>query len=201
MKNIIQITAILIFTTLTFSIYAQSFGIKGGLNISNLKFDWEDESSSETFDSRFGFHVGLTAEFGNTLKLAPEILLSTRGCVIDADPGGAFKMLYLDIPVYLKYTHDMGSAKIFAQAGPYLGVALSGTSEVNGADDEKMTFGNDEVEDFFKRTDYGLSFGAGLEFSKVVISINYNIGLSNMLPYDESTCKNRVLAASLGFKF
>jgi opacity protein-like surface antigen len=198
MKNQIRLLALIVLTFFSLGAFAQTFGIKGGLNMSNLK--WEDESGATSFKNRIGFHVGITAEFGQKFAFAPEILLSTKGAKVETDDGsGQVGLLYVDIPLNLKYTHDLGSAKIFGQAGPYVGIAVKGTDEWEG-DEVDYSFGNDEEEDDFKRTDIGINFGGGLQFNQITIGVSYSLSMTTILPYDE-TLKNNVLYISIGYKF
>ena len=199
MKNLFRTFCIVTFTMFSLSTYSQSIGIKAGLNISNMKFDWVDQTTSETFKSYFGFHVGITGEFGNKLSFAPAVLLSTKGAKVDSEFGEQTTLLYLDIPLNLKYTHDMGSAKIFGLVGPYIGIGLSGTYEFDGAE-EDISFG-DGTDDWYKRTDIGLGFGGGLEFNKVCVGITYSLSLIDAASPDfGAVIKHRVLAISLGYK-
>lgn len=199
MKNLFRAFCIAAFTVFSLSAFSQSIGIKAGLNISNMKFDWVDQTTSETFKSYFGFHVGLTGEFGNTISFAPAILLSTKGAKVDSEYGESTKLLYLDIPLNLKYTHDMGAAKIFGIAGPYIGIGLSGTHEFDG-DEQDISFG-DGTDDWYNRVDIGLGFGGGLEFNKVCVGITYSLSLKDTASPDfGAVIKHRVLAISLGYK-
>jgi hypothetical protein len=198
MKNQIKIFCLCLLMFFSINSFSQSFGIKGGLNLSNMKI--EDEGGSVDFKIRPGFHVGVIAEFGGKFAFAPELLLSTYGAKIDeVDGSGAIKLLYANIPLNLKYTHDLGSAKIFVFAGPYLGVALKGTDEWEGETID-YSFGNDEMEDDFKRTDFGANFGAGLQLDKIFFNFSYGLSLTTIVPQDY-TFKNNLIAISIGYKF
>ncbi len=112
--------------------------------------------------------------------------------------------LYLDIPLNLKYTYDMGAAKIFGQLGPYIGIALKGSYDIDGGNSGDYSIGNDEANDDLKRTDIGMGFGGGLQFNKITVGISYSLSLVNTTPTasgDDYVSKNTVLAVSLGYKF
>ncbi len=78
MKNLFRTLFMIALTVFSLNSFSQSFGIKGGLNISNYKESGTGTGISSTYKSRFGFHVGLTAEFGKSLSFAPELLISTK---------------------------------------------------------------------------------------------------------------------------
>ena len=119
-------------------------------------------------------------------------------------------LYYIDVPINLRIGFDVGSVKIFGLVGPYLGVALSGkvkyTEEINGESEtetEDIEWGNDPETHDLKRFDYGLTFGAGAQFSAIEVSVSYGLGLANISSYTEDgfTTKNRVLGISLAYKF
>ncbi|MDT3740976.1 MAG: porin family protein [Candidatus Kapabacteria bacterium] len=198
-------------------IHSQIFGIKAGLNLSDMynKRDQEEVQSN----MKPGFHIGATAEFPISKMFAFEsgILLSNKGYKVDISEtqGGVtatikqnVSMYYLDIPITAKLYLPVGSAKFCFLAGPYLALGLSGTATteltVNGQTqkkDEDVNFGSDEDE--LKPLDYGLIFGAGIEFSNFTFGINYNLGLANLLNNTEfnSTINHKVIGISAGYKF
>jgi hypothetical protein len=124
---------------------------------------------------------------------------------------GNYNLVYLDIPVTARISFDLGKAIIYGKFGPYLGIGLRGKEEtiINyyGMGDletkeSDIEWGNDEAEDDFKRLDPGLTAGAGLEIHSIHLSIDYGLGLGNILPSFSSTTSyyNRVLGISLGYK-
>ena len=52
-----------------------------------------------------------------------------------------------------------------------------------------------------KRLDYGLGFGAGVELGPIVVSLNYELGLANIVDSSDYTSKNKVLQLSLAYMF
>jgi len=207
MKNQLRILFMMALTVFGLNAFSQSFGIKAGLNISNFKESGLGTGITNTYNSKFGFHVGLTTEFGKSLSFAPEILLSTKGATWDETvdmSAGSLKFLYLDIPLNLKYTYDMGAAKIFGTFGPYIGILLTGKAEVDGSDPYDFIIGSDPETDDVKRTDIGLGFGGGLQFNKITVGLSYGFSLVNTSPVadgDEYVSKNTLLAVSVGYKF
>jgi len=215
MKKASKFLFIILISLLCFQSYAQTFGIKGGLNLSNMLI----ESDGETEDLKMnpGFHIGgiIDFQFTDLLSLETGIILDTKGFKFEDEGSGysykeKLNLFYLDIPVVLKVSIDVGSSvKIFGVAGPYIGVGLTGkwksVEEYQGdedTDEEKVDWGNTD-DDHLKRFDYGLEFGAGVEIKAFLIGVSYDLGLANISAYTdyETKIKNRVLRITVGFWF
>jgi len=157
---------------------AQRYGIKGGINFANI--DFSSDGLTVSANSITGFHVGPIAEF----DLAPNLyfntglLYSLKGTKIDLEiEGEGFKATdkihYLEIPLNAAYKYTLNdNTNLFVQAGPYLAYGLSGKekAEVDGTEEEGDLF---EGEDAVKRFDWGLGFGAGVEFGSVVFGLEF----------------------------
>ncbi|PWB25631.1 porin family protein [Flavobacterium sp. HTF] len=175
------------------------FGVKGGLNLTNLTGDVEGTSSL------IGFHVGGFAEIKLTDKFAiqPELLFSTQGAKIEEtffDESYEYdtKLNYLNIPVLAKF---YVTEAFSVEAGPQLGVLLSAKQD------------GEDVKDFYKSVDFGFNVGAGYNFTEnLSVGLRYTIGLSSVFDTPDSDelegfeiedidVKNSVFALSLGYKF
>ena len=201
--------------------FAQTFGVKAGLNLSNLLEKDDEDTYSTDYKMKPGFHVGATAEFplSEMFSFEPGILLSTKGYKYSdsgSDSGYDWEetetanLYYIDIPLLAKASYDLGSVKIYGALGPYLGIGLSGKWEYEYSFDgdtesesETVEWGNDSENDHLKRLDFGLTFGAGVEISSFQIGLAYNLGLKNISAYtgDGFKVNNRVLGISVGYKF
>lgn len=217
MKNVLKLFIAVLGISFTSSLYAQTFGIKGGLNSAKIILKENEEDLSEDFDPLLGFHAGLTAEFpiNNLFSFQTGALLSTKGMKFEelnsvVDITSKMNLLYLDIPLHLKA--NFGSSEglnIYALAGPYVGIGLVGKIKTEGKfmDEEysnvdDIKFGSNE-EDDLKRLDYGVSVGAGIELKKITIGATYNLGLANLATDTNNGEKvnHRVFQISLGYKF
>ena len=169
---------------------------------------------------RTGFHIGATAEFPLTeiFSLETGLLISTKGVIYkqllteeDMDFEYKFNLspLYLDIPVTAKASFDIGGgAKIYGVFGPYAAIGLSGKikqeESINGAttsEEIDIEWGSDIESSNFKRMDFGLIMGAGVELNSIQIGLNYSLGLANISPQTNVKVNNRVLGISVGYKF
>jgi outer membrane protein W len=213
MKYLVKLFVVVIaFTMITDELLAQNFGLRGGLNLADMLLKVEDVS----YDAKMvpGFHIGVTAEFpiSKILSFETGLLLSTKGSKIsEKDVNYEFEekdnLLYLDIPLTGKARFDVGGVNIYSVFGPYVGMGLSGKYKVKEKESGVTVTYEDDIEwgsdGDYKRLDFGLTLGAGVEISSIQIGLTYNLGLANISPYTEGGTKvqNRVLGISVGYKF
>lgn len=218
MKILTKVLAILLISFLCYHSNAQTVGIKGGLNLANMLEKDDDATYSNDYSMNPGFHLGVTLDvpFNNFLSFEPGLLFTTKGMKYEDDFMGVdvtakANLYYLDIPLALKASHDLGGGlRMFGTFGPYIGIGLSGkikaTAEYQGqkeTEEVDVEWGNDENEDYLKRLDMGLTFGGGVEINSLMIGISYDLGLLNISAYQDegTTSKNRVLKFSVGYRF
>ena len=197
---------------------AQTFGIKAGLNLSTLLIKDNDETRSDDFDMRPGFHVGVTAEFpfSKMFSFQPEVLLSTKGYKFEEgneDVGieASMNPIYVDIPLLLKGNFDVSGVEIYGALGPYVGFGVGGDMKYketyNGVTDYEeevdIKWGNDKEEDDLKPFDAGLSIGAGATVNHILFGVAYDFGLANISLDNHNGWKvnNRVFRVSVGYVF
>ena len=94
-----------------------------------------------------------------------------------------FSAYYLDIPLNLGYSFNIGDASLYAQAGPFLGFKLAekDTYKENG---QVVTYEGEE--DYLTSMNAGLGIMAGVNINKFKIELGYQIGLANVLNDKES---------------
>ena len=175
-------TAIALILVLVFAAGAQAqmttYGLKGGMTLANLTGD------TEGLDSKTGFMIGGFAAIpiGESMSLQPEIFYVEKGAkeslTVDI-PGegtqtfeGKYKLSYIDIPILFKYTMAGESARPHFLAGPSIGFLTSAKYKV---EDEE-----EDIKDFVKSMDFGLVFGAGVNFQKFLVEVRYNLGMTNL---------------------
>lgn len=227
MKKICSMLALLFVVGLAFQAQSQSIHIQGGLNLANMSIDYDDDDFDFDTDWKLGFIVGATALFPVTdlIDLETGFLFSQKGFKYSEegeeyddfwDETEMFKsevdvrLLYLNIPITARANFNFGDNSIFFQAGPYLGFGLSGTFKsefeysYNGFSESGKFEGDIEWgsgdDDDYKRLDYGLVFGAGIEFGRITFGASYGLGLANIAPHDDLTEKNKVISFRLGYK-
>ncbi len=188
---------------------AQTFGIKGGLNLSNMTFTENGAGYSPAMLT--GIQLGPVADFKLTgnLYLNTGILYSLKGFnlksvndaqLLDASFfNGKSKLSYFELPVNLAYKIPVNPKyKLFIQAGPYVGLSLGGTIKKPGI----------PLQDVYQyhnlnSYDYGVGAGAGIEMGPIVASLNYELGLLNLNSNSTipATFNNKVLQISVAYMF
>ncbi|MVM32765.1 outer membrane beta-barrel protein [Spirosoma sp. HMF4905] len=124
----------------------------------------------------------------------------------ESDAGGTTntRLLYLELPVYAIYHHDLtNKGRIFGGLGPYFAYGLSGSfkSSFSGQSFSTPAFGGNGG---YKRFDAGLALTAGYQFpSSLRIRLAYDLGLANIESgpsgpdYDKT--HNRALSVNVGY--
>lgn len=158
-------------TVLTGTANAQQakFGIKGGLNVSDIR-----HSNGTNYEPVAGFHAGFLAHIHLTKRFAlqPEAFYSTNGANYKSGPlDTRYNLGYIQVPVLLQYMFLNG---IRVQAGPQLGFLVNAKSH---SGDLKEDFKDD-----LKTVDFGLTTGASYLVPKTGFGFDarYNIGLSDI---------------------
>ncbi|WP_100614395.1 porin family protein [Confluentibacter citreus] len=182
MKNRIYSALILIFGASLITAQAQTndplqvqFGVKGGVNFSNMYTeDVDDDNMLTSFNA--GLYVNIPVS--SSLSIQPEFLYSRKGSELSYDnlfaTGTAkFKLNYIEVPVLLK----MNVTDNFnIHVGPYVAYLIDSqvTNESSeGTYDFESNFDNDD----FNKFDAGLSAGIGFDFDSFGIGARYNYGL------------------------
>ena len=181
MKNSKIILASLVLTFMGYTnSNAQSnvtkFGVKGGVNFSNLYTDNADDENVLT-----GFNIGLYAKVPvtNSISIQPEIYYTGKGAEVVynnsfASGTAKFKLNYIEVPVMLvaNVTKNFN-----VQVGPYAGYLISGkTTNESGT----YNFQDNINTDDFNKIDAGVAAGLGLDLETVSFGVRYNYGLTKV---------------------
>ena len=165
MKKIL--TVVVLFAALMTAVPAKAevkFGLKGGLNLTNMRLDESVINKS----NQAGFFIGPTVKF--TLPIvglgfdASALYDQRKGKVNDLD----VKQQSIQIPINIRYGFGLGStASIYFFAGPQFGF--------NVGDKSIKTTASEWT---FKSSNVSANVGLGLMLRKhLQISANYNFGL------------------------
>lgn len=197
-----------------------SFSLKAGVNATTMK--WETETLKYEPGYLLGFNAGFGMELGLTDILALEVdaLFSRKGCKNESTGAitgtkyqDVYSLYYVDIPVNLKaYLFTLGSdLKFFAHVGPYAGFGLFGktkftTESPDGKSTNKQTRNfnwGDTSNDDYRRLDWGLDGGVGLEYDKLSVGVIWWQGLANVAAVQtgKSKTSHHGLSVELGWKF
>jgi hypothetical protein len=128
---------------------------------------------------------------------------------------------YLQVPVHLGYKFDLSEkTRLMVQAGPYIAYGINGQTE-HGDEVVLKTPGGTTTMDLneywrmidgwkrgeetfsdtrFRRFDWGIGIGIGVEYEQVNIAFRYDFGLYDISREAEKV-KNRSAYVTLGYKF
>jgi len=169
-------------------------------NIAGLSVN--PDVSSEDYSSILGIGFGGIATYplSNGLALQAEpMLLQKGGKVTEYDETFTLKILYIEIPVFLRYNFEVSESVIpYAILGPNLGFRASA----------KVIFpdgGSEKINDDFSGIDFGLGLGGGADVplgSLIVFGeTRYVFGFNDINNESgESTVRNRGLQILFGVK-
>lgn len=154
------------------------FGIKGGVNFSNLYTDEVDDNNALT-----GFNVGFFAEAPLTkgVSLQPEVNFTTKGAAFQYNNvlyqgTQKFKLSYVEVPLLLKINL---TENLSIHGGPYAAFLIDSKiidKDSNGDVNSVTQVNKDDLNKF----DYGLSGGIGFDVDNFGLGIRYNYGLQTV---------------------
>jgi hypothetical protein len=203
MKSIFQATLVVIALLLALNSNAQDkpliFGVKAGLNLSNITGDIENNKAI------IGFRAGVSVDYAflQDLYLLTGLNYSKQGTKLGEIGGEPVKLnlSYLQLPVHIGYKLEVaeGSRLVF-HAGPYAGYAVGGNWKVGSASIGAFSAEAESELGKLKRFDFGLGLGAGVEFGKFGVDLGWDFGLAKVNDSNGST-KNANAYLAVGYKF
>jgi hypothetical protein len=207
MKNLTKTLLFICLIILSTNTFSQKIGAKAGFNFSNMVE--KDDNTTLNNLIKPGIHLGAIANIPlmDMISLEPGIQITTKGARLELG-GVKFKtnLTYLEFPILGKFTYKIGDLTLVGIAGPAIGIGLSGKAKSKVGSDkntESISWGNDKINDDYKRLDLGFIFGAGIEMDKFQFTLSYNLGLANISPYTDygTKVKNRVICLSAAYFF
>jgi hypothetical protein len=198
--------AILLTSTRAFA-QGTTYGVQGGINISNVSFKAGDSSEEvPDFKSRTrGVFGGFVArDFNPKVGLQVDVLYTQKGTQADAvEDGFAFHIEigadYIEIPVLIR-GNIPGSGKVKARvfAGPSFGIKVHDKAKLSGGG---MVLEGDDVAEF-KSGDAGFVLGGAVQFGQVFVDLRYNWGFVNIVKDDGTgdEAKTRTFGIMIGFQ-
>ncbi|MDD4972182.1 MAG: porin family protein [Paludibacter sp.] len=183
-KPIILISALFMFMSLSSllcnaqEVKPIQFGVRGGLNLSNLYAS--DASSS---DMIVGFNLGVFNKIpvSSFLAIQPEFYVTTKGASVTynnlfVDGTAKFNLTYLEVPVLCVANV---TRMLNVQFGPYVAYLVDGKVK-NVANVTLFNFEQNINVNDYNRIDAGLVLGAGLEIGSITMGARYNLGMTKV---------------------
>ena len=188
------------------SALATKFGIKGGLNLTNL--------SSDNFTDnhlKAGFNVGIFSKIPVTpgFSIQPELLYSLKGSktkynnFVEGSGEYRFNLGYVELPILAVVNLTKNFSIHLGGYGAYLTNANVKDVNNNGTIQSITDLNAND----FNRWDFGLAGGLGFDIENFTIGARYNYGLTdigksgNLTSTALGNAKNNGLAIYVGFGF
>lgn len=226
MKKVI-ISAALLVSGLFLSNANAQVGLRAGVNLATLSASATEENYNDyERNSVLGYQLALAfpIKIAEKAAIQPELMYVQKGGKATYGFNNSNKVVvsqkldYVELPVSLKLSlgNTSGSGLgAYVLAGPYVGLALGGTTKrdftVAGATtttESKVNFNNDDAAERQKRMDFGGQLGVGVSIGSLFFDLRYSLGLNNLLDNDANNnndskpyLRTRGLGLSLGYMF
>ena len=200
------ILALTLTTTVTLATKAQVY-VQGGLNLANITKTTDGQTEKNNILP--SFNVGLMGRLPITSMFSLEsgALLTGKGSKAETyfNSGNytkaRFNPLYIEVPLNAVVkipldTKESNGSNVFFHAGPYAAVGIAGkstretkflgatntsSSNIQFSNDDPLTSEQDDANyNKLKRFDFGLNFGGGVQFGRVMLKANYGLGLTKI---------------------
>lgn len=202
------VTLMTVFCFTTFVNAQVEYGIRGGLNMSNLEGDVENT------ENYYSFHIGFFTSFKITdrLSIQPEIQYSSQGADyeytfseadLQGSEDGELRFQYLNLPVMFKFDIAKG---FFVQAGPQAGYLAHSKQVTNYIEKQEgnivyQDYSSRNLRKFTNEIDYGVTAGIGYQFKDGLFAeVRYYYGLNDVIK-DMEENRNSVFQFSIGYRF
>ena len=172
MKKLIVVVASLLVAV---SAYAQ-FGVVAGVTSSKSDI----KSAIADVNNITQYHVGVTYKMSlGAFAIQPSILYNMKGTKMNIAELSSteldYKTGYIEIPVQLQLGLNLGLARLYGFAEPFIGYAITNAATLSGQD-LKADWNNVK-----NRLEYGVGLGAGVELIKhVQVSVRYFWNMGDM---------------------
>jgi len=203
----VGVAAVLLLLCVGADSYAQSkFGIKGGVNLTNL---YSGDNISDN-NMKVGFNAGIYAKaqiIEDVLFIQPELLYTRKGAqanysnILQGKGKYQFGLGYVQLPVLLGV--NIGNFNI--HAGAY--AAYLTDARIKDVNNDGTIRGATELNrSNFNSFDWGLSGGIGMDFEAAQIGLRYDMGMrpigdSGLAGELTKNAKNSALQLYVGFHF
>lgn len=164
--------------------FGQSFGVKGGANISTISKErnWDDTNA------RLGYFVGayMHAPINSVFSIQPEVLYNSVG--VKYENGRASHTLgldYISVPIMFQFEPI---PKLYIEAGPQMSF-LVGNSDRNKMDDV-VTIKKYRNNSNYNSFDLSGGVGLGFRINNITIGARYLIGFTDIKKSGSTTWSN-----------
>jgi hypothetical protein len=154
------------------------FGIKGGVNLSNISTSGQIVNNLNT-DNRAGFLGGVWARIGGAgLHFQPEVYYTSKNVTFNGDAGenkAEFKSI--DVPLLIGTRFGVPAVGVRINTGPLVSFAVDKNQSFSESAQNAYNF-------HYKDQNYAWQFGVGLDVRSVSFDLRYELGLNKVDNYD-----------------
>ena len=184
------------------------FGLKAGLNFSNLKFSSEMD---QDWGNLTAFRLGAFARIPvySRFFFQPEMYFAKKGSMttgqfLNSDISAKIELTYVEIPLLLVFSIPVAKklgVSIFA--GPYAAVRIGAKQVTEFLDETQEEDIKDEISDVDCGYQVGTEMGFGLGKGKLLMDLRFCGGFGNIHRKElvENTIRNQGLSVMLGYQF
>jgi len=188
MKRLLSLLAVSAFSCA----FSQSFGVKGGVNISTINTDgWDDTNT------KIGYYAGLYmhAPVNSVFAIQPELIFNSVGAKYSAGKTSHTLTLdYIAMPIMFQFELI---PQFYLEAGPQMGFLISNKDKFESGD--KTTTITDK--DRFNSFDLSLGLGAGVKIqNSLKLTARYLAGFSDISKNGETSLENDNKLRNSGFQ-
>ena len=180
---------------LTFSLSAQQFGGKVGLNIAAVG----NSEGNGPEDGRMGIQLGALVmfELSDVIEMRTGLIYNQKGAAevdfLDLGEDLIYALDYLEVP--MDFAFKLGDGGFALSAGPYFGFLMSSKVHYDGE--------SEDIEDM-NGMDMGLNLGMSFLINEsILIDVRYGMGLMDITDDDlgDDVDVNGALQFSFGYVF
>ncbi|WP_312081910.1 porin family protein [Epilithonimonas hominis] len=162
--------------------YSQSFGVKGGANISTISQEkgWGDKNS------KVGFYAGayMNAPVNALFSIQPELIYNNMGVkYTNGNTSHTLNLNYLSMPIMFQFELI---PKFYVEGGPQFGVLVGNKNKYQS--DSKTIIEKDK--DAYNQLDLSGGIGLGFKFNNMAIGARYIIGFTDIKKNGSTSWKN-----------
>ncbi len=184
MKKILLVGAVALFGAMN----AQVFGVKAGLNVSDI-------SNADDTKAKVGFGGGLfmNAPLATNFSIQPELLYNMKGAKASGSDDISVNLDYISVPVMFQYN---ATPSFYLEAGPEFGFLVNAKAKVGGI--------SADVKELVEGFEVGIGLGLGYYFApNIGVTARYTAGLTDVLKDNSGSesGKNSVFNIGLAYKF
>lgn len=170
MKKILTLIVALVATA---TVAHAQFGIIGGLNFSNAKFENASQFADAAKNATL-FHAGVAWKMDLPLGFAlqPELTYQVKGAKLESFSTQELKYKngYIELGAGVQWGPDLIIARPYVFAEPFIGYLVNPDKTISNASDVT------------KKLEYGIGLGAGVEvFKHIQVSVQWFRNLGNVV--------------------